>query len=161
MHMQRKLCLAFTAIIAARCASKGSAGHACGSEIDIQNDAQNCGACEHGCPAFAHAKPICLQGVCARGPCADGWTTRDPASIDCDTQCPGGQCTGETEVIPDTGVVFHTFSSGGSYGDQEQTGGGFDNVGVMGESTPPAVGGYDSETGGSYVNVSGFNAALH
>ena len=161
MRTELKLASLLAAVLAAGCGSKsGESTGVCGASVDIQSDAQNCGACGHACTSPAHATAICLQGACSRGPCAQGWTTLDPAASDCETPCPGGQCVGETVVIPLTGAVFEAFASGSSYGDKEQSSGLYTNTAVMGESTPPGDG-FVTETSAKYTNVSGLNAALH
>ncbi len=133
---------------------------------DIQNDVDNCGACDHVCPTPVHAIARCVQGVCGRGPCAQGsFDLGDGAG--CDWSCVGRLCTngaGKTipvsnPVLPETGTAFQTVAAGSSYGARKQVGRSFVNIGVLAEPTPPNAQGASEQTGTHFVNVGGVNAS--
>jgi len=108
-----------------------------------------------------------VKGVCGRGPCAQGWFDLDAAVFGCETSCdstgctgPGGPVTVTSPPLPETGLVFAGVASGSSFGAAVQTSGQHTNVGVLGESTPPLVGGAVQATGTAHRNVPGLTSAL-
>jgi len=148
-------CLGFA--IVAGCGQSAEHGVCGGRSTDTQSDPLNCGACSNACPAPLHAAATCDGGACGRGPCDPGW-------YDIDASAPGCESGGEgvtAAPLPETGLVFQAFASGSSYGGRFQANGHYTNVGVLGESTPPAVNGAVSETNAEHKNIGGLNAIQH
>jgi len=155
--MRRSLALAVASLgfaIAAGCGTSAQQGTCGGQRTDTQSDPLNCGACGNACPTPLHAVAVCDAGACGRGACDPGWYDLD-GTLGCEA---GGE--GVTAApLPETGLVFQAFASGSSYGERLQGNGGrYTNVGVLGESTPPAVNGKVSETSTEHQNISGLNA---
>ncbi|HKP55864.1 MAG TPA: hypothetical protein VJV78_04060 [Polyangiales bacterium] len=49
-------------------------GMTCGKScVDIKQNTEHCGGCDHRCPGTDHGEPICSQGACAVA-CDDGYT---------------------------------------------------------------------------------------
>jgi hypothetical protein len=148
-------CLLF--VIVAGCGQSAQQDLCGGRTTDMRSDPLNCGACSNACPAPVHAAATCDAGACGRGPCDPGWYDLDASVLGCEA---GGE--GITAApLPETGLVFQTFASGSSYGGRFQANGHFTNVGVLGESTPPAVNGAVSETSAEHKNIGGLNAMQH
>jgi hypothetical protein len=115
-----------------------------------------------------NAEVKCSQGVCGRGPCLPGYFDLDgPRTFGCESTCKNKVCTdGLTTVVvtneplPESGAVFQAMSSGAAWGAKAQMSAQYTNIGVLGEPTPPAVGGGVEQTGGPYRNVGGVSAVL-
>lgn len=147
-------CLGFA--IVAGCGQSAEHGVCGGRSTDTQSDPLNCGACGKVCPTPPHAAATCDAGACGRGPCEPGWYDLDGA-LGCEA---GGE--GVTAApLPETGLVFQAFASGSSFGGNVQGSLSYMNVGVLGESTPPAVNGAVAETSTEHKHVSGLNAIQH
>jgi len=134
--------------------------------VDTDTDPNNCGECGQVCPTPTNAPVACLSGQCGRGSCEAGWFDLD-GSGGCRWQCEGKVCTdldGNTQTptnapLPERGQVFQAFSSGSSWGGAVQTSEGYTNMGVVGEPTPPALGGVIEQTSEGYRHQGGVNAA--
>ncbi len=133
--------------------------------VDTRTDPRHCGQCGATCPAPVNAAARCANGVCGRGPCQPGFFDVDgPATFGCESTCAARQCSlpdgGVLAVhhdpLPEAGGVFHTFSSGGSFGDQVQTNSQFTNFGVFGQGVPQAQNGQVEASGGAYRHLGGF-----
>lgn len=137
--------------------------------VDTQNDAANCGTCGNACPTPLNAAALCGKGVCGRGPCNSGFFDLDPTILGCESSCVNKVCTdsnGKTttltaDPIPERSSVFAALASGSSYGAAVQTSSKYTNIGVLGEPTPPGVGGATQQTGGGFTNIGGLNAVQH
>ena len=57
-----------------------------GCEVNLANDATNCGACTNACAAVANGKPICAGFVCGLGTCNAGFADCFGGALDgCET----------------------------------------------------------------------------
>lgn len=127
------------------CRSDGSLG-ACqppSGPVDTTTDPSHCGRCGKVCPTPVHAAARCMSGTCGRGPCEPGYFDLDgPLTFGCEAQCTATECrdaNGNPIPIdaippPETGVIWHAFSSGASVGAEVQTNATHINYGVLGEA---------------------------
>lgn len=137
--------------------------------IDIQTDAKNCGECGNACADPLNATAACGGAVCGRGPCRAGFFDIDGSrTFGCESTCVnrvcqdplGNRVTVSNNPLPETGLVNFAFASGSSFGTREQVGGGKKSLGILGESTPPAVGGAVEVKNAQYRHFGGFTAEL-
>jgi hypothetical protein len=85
---------------------------------------------------------------------------------------PGAQeiCNGDDDDcdgVPDDNcaqashaALFHSLSSGGSYGASAQTNANHKNVGILGEPTPPNADNTVQQSNANHIHLGGFNAVL-
>jgi hypothetical protein len=133
--------------------------------IDTRTDVKNCGRCGNACPVPLNAGALCLASKCGRTPCQSGFYDLT-STFGCESICHAHICTDElghqttisNDPLPETGNVFRALSSGSSYGDKVETGPHFTNIGALGESTPPAVGGATRQTGTHFQNIGGLKS---
>lgn len=136
---------------------------------DTQTDILNCGECGVACDIPVHATRRCLAGVCGRTPCEPGFYDLDESIYGCESRCQDGLCTladgsvvqVEADPLPESGVVYSTLSSGTSYGGALQTSAHYTHFAVLGESTPPVVGGAVDQQGATHRHQGGFSAVDH
>src|SRR5207247_1820279 len=126
------------------------------------------GTCGNICPTPTNALAVCELGACGRSACAVGFFDVDGATtFGCETQCSGNTCQlpGGQQVrvtnppVPESGGLWRTLATGGSFGAHLQTSAGFTNLTTVGEPTP-AVRGSQSQSSASYRNLAGFSAAV-
>ncbi len=138
-----------------------------GSCVNLQTDPNNCNACAAVCPSKAHAQSICTAGVCGRA-CTQGYFDLDGGvGAGCDFTCTGEPyaCTDgvstvniKNHILSESGTVFQGFAAGSSYAPNTMTGATSQNVGVLGESTPPLPVGNVQQSASASKHQVGLNA---
>lgn len=138
--------------------------------LDTRTDPKNCGRCGVVCGLPSHASAACVVGKCGRGPCDAGYFDLDGATtFGCENSCTLNVCRapdGTTTTLGNTPMAerslgLHDFASGSSFGSEVETSRNHTHVGVMGESTPPPVGGAVELRSVRFRLQGGLNAMQH
>jgi hypothetical protein len=98
-----------------RCGEDSNCDGAYTTNIDLQTDVNNCGACNNVCGASAtpgHGVWACTNGTCQRTGCAPGYINCDQVTTDCERACTfsssGELCNGvddNCDCFVDNGVT--------------------------------------------------------
>lgn len=133
--------------------------------VDVTSDIGHCGECGRACDVPRNAEARCVAGTCGRGPCAPFWFDLDPAIFGCETECRDGVCRDPdgnpipltSPPLPESGLTWTALASGSSVG-VVQTTAEHSHVGILGESTPPAVDGVTIQSTPTHRHAGGFMA---